>query len=94
MRRALLAGAPLAIALLAGAPARADKKAPPPSTAKAADAKAPKVKTYDFGGLDVEGRMRTPQLLYFLQRMQAEFDQTAPDKRSFMPELARTVDEM
>ena len=38
--------------------------------------------------------LKTPQLLYFLNRMKSEFDTTTPDKRSFIPELKRSTDEM
>jgi hypothetical protein len=86
MRRALLL---LALLALAPLPAHADGKRPP------APAKpAPKVKTYNFTSLDVEGKLRTPQLLYFLHRMEAEFDATTPVRRSFLPELKRSTDEM
>ena len=47
-----------------------------------------------FGGLDIDGKLKTPQLLYFLNRMKSEFDTTTPDKRSFIPELKRSTDEM
>ena len=53
-----------------------------------------KSKSYTFGGLDIDGKLKTPQLLYFLNRMKAEFDTTTPDKRSFLPELKRSTDEM
>jgi hypothetical protein len=53
-----------------------------------------KSKQYTFGGLDIDGKLKTPQLLYFLNRMKSEFDTTAPDKRSFLPELKRSTDEM
>jgi hypothetical protein len=53
-----------------------------------------KTKQYTFGGLDIDGKLKTPQLLYFLNRMKSEFDTTAPDKRSFIPELKRSTDEM
>ena len=53
-----------------------------------------KSKQYTFGGLDIDGKLKTPQLLYFLNRMKSEFDTTAPDKRSFIPELKRSTDEM
>jgi len=33
-----------------------------------------KVKVFRFSGLDVSGRLKSPQLLYFLNRMRAEFD--------------------
>src|SRR5436189_249747 len=55
-----------------------------PSTAKTADGKAIKTKTYTFGAMDVEGKLKTPQLLYFLNRVKLELDMSAPDKRSFM----------
>lgn len=53
-----------------------------------------KTKSYTFGGLDIDGKLKTPQLLYFLNRMKSEFDTTTPDKRSFVPELKRSTDEM
>jgi hypothetical protein len=53
-----------------------------------------KTKQYTFGGLDIDGKLKTPQLLYFLNRMKSEFDTTTPDKRSFIPELKRSTDEM
>jgi hypothetical protein len=53
-----------------------------------------KSKQYTFGGLDIDGKLKTPQLLYFLNRMKSEFDTTTPDKRSFLPELKRSTDEM
>src|SRR5262245_13726508 len=31
------------------------------------------VKTYKFGAVEVEGRLRSPQLIYFLRRVRAEF---------------------
>jgi hypothetical protein len=88
------------VALLAFAPgaALAKKKAPAPAAQGSADAKpiegAQKSKTYTFTGLDIDGKLKTPQLLYFLNRMKSEFDTTAPDKRSFIPELKRSTDEM
>jgi hypothetical protein len=56
-------------------------------------AKQPKVKVYSFTGLDVEGKLKTPQLLYFLNRIKAEFDTSTLDKRSFMPELEASADD-
>ena len=57
------------------------------------NAKQPKVKVYSFTGLDVEGKLKTPQLLYFLNRIKAEFDTSTLDKRSFMPELEASADD-
>ena len=82
-------------------PARAQKKKAPSKAGKndggptQVDPKTgQKSKQYTFGGLDIDGKLKTPQLLYFLNRMKSEFDTTAPDKRSFLPELKRSTDEM
>ncbi|HEX4405836.1 MAG TPA: hypothetical protein VH560_13455, partial [Polyangia bacterium] len=60
---------------------------------KTADGKTIKTKTYTFGAMDVEGKLKTPQLLYFLNRVKLELDMSAPDKRSFMKELAKSADD-
>ena len=70
------------------------KKAPTPDDKVQTDASGKKSKTYSFTGLDIDGKLKTPQLLYFLNRMKSEFDTSAPDKRSFIPELKRSTDEM
>jgi hypothetical protein len=100
---ALVLGAAILLGLLATDRAHAD----PPKKKAAAEPKPPadkadptakpdgkKEKTYTFGGLDIDGKLKTPQLLYFLNRMKSEFDTTTPDKRSFIPELKRSTDEM
>jgi len=61
--------------------------APAPSGGKV------KSKTYTFGAMDVEGKLKTPQLLYFLNRVKMELDMSAPDKRSFMKELQQSADD-
>lgn len=48
------------------------------------------VKTYEFGAIEVEGRLKSPQILYFLRRMRAEFEAGALGHRSFLRELADT----
>jgi hypothetical protein len=63
------------------------------TTTKTADGKTLKTKTYTFGAMDVEGKLKTPQLLYFLNRVKLELDMSAPDKRSFMKELAKSADD-
>ena len=73
------------------------KKAPaPPAEDKTiqTDSSGKKSKTYSFTGLDIDGKLKTPQLLYFLNRMKSEFDTTTPSKRSFLPELKQSTDEM
>jgi hypothetical protein len=50
-----------------------------------------KVKVFRFSGLDISGRLKSPQLLYFLNRLRAEFDRPRLPHRSFMPELERSA---
>ena len=49
------------------------------------------VKVMRFSGLDVEGRLKSPQLLYFVNRVRAEFERPKLPHRSFMPELDRST---
>lgn len=67
------------------------------ATGKAATAKEKEgpegVKTYQFGAIEVEGRLRSPQLIYFLRRVRAEFDAGALGHRSFLGELSDTRNE-
>jgi len=58
-----------------------------------AGGKTTKTKVYTFGAMDVEGKLKTPQLLYFLNRIKLELEMSAPDHRSFMKELERTADD-
>jgi hypothetical protein len=48
------------------------------------------VKTYKFGAVDVEGRLKAPQIIYFLRRVRAEFEAGLLGHRSFMRELSDT----
>lgn len=48
------------------------------------------VKTYKFGTIEVEGRLKSPQIIYFLRRVRAEFDAGLLGHRSFMRELSDT----
>lgn len=50
-----------------------------------------KVKVFRFTGLDISGRLKSPQLLYFLNRLRAEFDRPKLPHRSFMPELVHST---
>lgn len=52
---------------------------------------AEQVKVFRFSGLDVAGRLKSPQLLYFLNRLRAEFDRPRLPHRSFIPELQRSA---
>ncbi len=52
-----------------------------------------KTRELNFSGLDIEGKLKTPQLLYFLNRVRVELDSSTPGKRSFMKELERSADD-
>jgi hypothetical protein len=78
----------------------ADKPKPPPKAAVAAQAHLEddadvrtegdkSIKAMEFSGLDIEGQLKTPQMLFFLNRLRAEFDRPRLPHRSFMPELER-----
>ena len=47
-------------------------------------------RVFRFGEIDIEGRLRTPQLVYFLRRVRAEFAAGDLGHRSFMRELSDT----
>lgn len=74
-------------------PAPADPKGP--AAAEKGDKKKvePKAKNFDFNALDLNGRMRTPQLLYFLERANEELERASLEKRSFIPHMVRSVEE-
>ena len=45
---------------------------------------------YKFTELDIEGRLKSPQLVYFLRRVRAEFSAGDLGHRSFMREMSET----
>ncbi len=47
-------------------------------------------RVFRFGELDVEGRLTSPQIVYFLRRVRAEFAAGDLGHRSFMGELSET----
>lgn len=81
------------------APAPAAPAPTPEASADAPDGPAPqnqpkkKMAELDFTGLDLAGRLRTPQLLYFLERASAELEAASLERRSFVPEMVRSMDE-
>jgi hypothetical protein len=47
-------------------------------------------RVFRFGEIEIEGRLRSPQLVYFLRRVRAEFAAGDLGHRSFMRELSDT----
>lgn len=66
--------------------AKADKASKANVVEESADKEG--VKTYKFKAVEVEGRLKSPQIIYFLRRVRAEFDAGLLGHRSFMPELS------
>jgi hypothetical protein len=80
--------------------AHAQHVAPPPPPTAAGDDEGDvhkeggtEIKTLEFTGLDIEGQLKTPQMLYFLNRLRAEFARPELPHRSFIPELSRSSKE-
>jgi hypothetical protein len=69
------------------------KREAPKGEAKDAAAKPGKPKVFDFTGIDLAGRLHTPQLLYFLERANEELERAFLERRSFIPHLVRSLDE-
>lgn len=78
-------------------PAPLEQKAEPTAPAESAPAKKPtgkvKEQTFNFDGLGLNGRSRSPQLLYFLERANEELERASLEKRSFIPSMVKTVEE-
>ena len=82
----------------AGAAGAGTHEAPPPPAPTASpDAGVVESKTLDggtrvfkFGEVEIEGRLRSPQIVYFLRRVRAEFAAGDLGHRSFMGELSDT----
>jgi hypothetical protein len=47
-------------------------------------------RVFRFGEVEIEGRLRSPQLVYFLRRVRAEFAAGDLGHRSFTRELSDT----
>ena len=77
----------------AAAPIVAEQSAGNVPEAAAPAARSSKPRVYTFGGLDVEGKLKAPQLLYFRSRMRQELDTSTSETRSFLKELEKSADE-
>ena len=86
-----------ALALPASAQPRPTKPASsPPATNPTKPGpitKPVKEQNFNFEGLGLNGRSRSPQLLYFLERANEELERASLEKRSFIPHMVRTVEE-
>jgi hypothetical protein len=82
---------PAAVPAAAANDAKADTKGDTGDAKKSGGKE--KVKNFDFNALDLNGRMRTPQLLYFLERANEELERASLEKRSFIPHMVRSVEE-
>jgi len=64
-----------------------------PATDTAKSGKKIKEQTFNFEGLGLAGRNRSPQLLYFLERANEELERASLEKRSFIPHMVRSLEE-
>ena len=72
------------------------EKSEAPTKAEKSEAKpkgTPKEQNFNFGDLNLNGRSRSPQLLYFLERANEELERASLEKRSFIPHMVRTMEE-
>jgi hypothetical protein len=92
----LVAAFVLCLPATAGAQDKGDKKPAKKATPAKKAKKGKKAKgedKFDFTGLNLEGRLRTPQLLYFLDRAAEELERASLERRSFIPEMVKSIEE-
>jgi hypothetical protein len=84
----------------AGALSTKDERAPSVSTKDSGTVNVGESRTLDggtrvmrFGEVEVEGRLKSPQIVYFLRRVRAEFAAGDLGHRSFVRELSETRNE-
>ena len=77
-----------------------EEKTQPAAKASDKDAGVVEAKTLDggarvfrFGEVEVEGRLKSPQIVYFLRRVRAEFAAGDLGHRTFMREMSETRNE-
>ena len=71
----------------------AKKKAPVAKVKESKAKKGGKNQVFDFTGLNLGASMRTPQLMYFLDRASEELQRASLQRRSFVPEMVRSISE-
>ena len=52
-----------------------------------------KEQRFDFTGFELAGSVRMPQLLYFLDRAEEELERASLERRTFVPEMLKSLDE-
>jgi hypothetical protein len=77
----------------ADAAAREERDAGAPKAGAIVEAKDGGAKVFRFGEVEVEGRLKSPQIVYFLRRVRAEFAAGDLGHRSFMRELDESKNE-
>jgi hypothetical protein len=84
----------------AGASATKEERTPTATTKDSGTTNIGESKTLDggtrvmrFGEVEVEGRLKSPQIVYFLRRVRAEFAAGDLGHRSFVHELSETRNE-
>ena len=55
--------------------------------------KGKKEQRFDFTGFELAGSVRMPQLLYFLDRAEEELERASLERRTFVPEMLKSLDE-
>ncbi len=87
----------LMCALLGTASAQPDKgkkdSGGPKKDDKKGGGKDDKPNVIDFEGITLNSQLRTPQLIYFLDRAAEELERASLKRRSFIPEMVRSIDE-
>ena len=81
MTRRLLIGLIACVALLLTEPVSAKKPKPAPK------GEAGSVRVYRFDNLDVEGRVKAPQLMYFLKRIRSKFRSFRLPRQNFSKKI-------
>ena len=56
--------------------------------------KVKKEQRFDFTGFELAGSVRMPQLLYFLDRAEEELERASLERRTFVPEMLKSVEDL